>query len=231
MVEGKQHALIIGASSALAEALAHTLAKEGYDVTLAGRDEASLVSIASNLSIRYEIKANCLTCDLSRDAPFPDITKMPDLLVMAAGTMEGDIAHLTSVNYTRPALWLEQLAEKMAEKGGVIAVIGSVAGDRGRQSNYHYGAAKAALHAFTSGLRNRYANTELHVMTIKPGFVDTPMTYGMQSPLIASREKVAGAIMRAIRKRRNAVYVPWFWLFIMLIITHIPERIFKKLKL
>ena len=112
-----------------------------------------------------------------------------------------------------------------------MVIIGSVAGDRGRASNYEYGAAKAAIATFTSGLRNRYAKLGLHIMTVKPGFVDTPMTWGMNIPLIASRETISDAILKAMAKKKDVIYAPWFWKFIMLIIMHIPEKIFKKLKL
>ena len=110
-------------------------------------------------------------------------------------------------------------------------LISSIAGDRGRQSNYAYGSAKAALNAFASGLRNRFFKQGVHVVTVKPGFLDTPMTWGMQSPLIASREIAAEYIIYAMKVRKNIVYVPFFWRYIMLIIIHIPEAIFKRLKL
>jgi decaprenylphospho-beta-D-erythro-pentofuranosid-2-ulose 2-reductase len=112
-----------------------------------------------------------------------------------------------------------------------IVIISSVAGDRGRQSNYPYGSAKAALTAFASGLRNRYYKKGVHVMTVKPGFIDTPMTWGMKSPLIASREYVAEHIVTAMQEKKNVLYVPYFWWVIMLVIRHLPECIFKRLSL
>ena len=128
---------------------------------------------------------------------------------------------------------LDQCAALMAAEGqGFIVGISSVAGDRGRQSNYYYGSAKAGLTAYLSGLRNRLSSQGVHVMTVKPGFVDTAMTYGLKGMfLVASPEDIGRAIVRAVEKRRNTVYLPWFWRYIMLIIQHLPEFLFKRLKL
>ena len=125
------------------------------------------------------------------------------------------------------------MAQRFEDKGsGFIIGIGSVAGDRGRQSNYVYGSAKGAFHLFLQGLRNRLSSRGVHVLTVKPGFVDSPMTFGKEGLfLVASPEKVARAILRALKRRRNVIYVPWFWHWIMLIICCIPEFIFKRLKL
>ena len=118
------------------------------------------------------------------------------------------------------------------QRAGEIAIISSVAGDRGRQSNYVYGAAKAGLTVFAQGLRNRLYPDGVRVLTVKPGFVDTGMTYGMKGLfLVASPERVARSILRALRRRRNVVYVPWFWRWIMALIRAIPEPLFKRLKL
>jgi short-subunit dehydrogenase len=118
------------------------------------------------------------------------------------------------------------------QKHGVITVISSVAGDRGRQSNYIYGSAKAGLSVYLDGLRNRLYSAGVAVVTIKPGFVDTPMTAHLKKGfLFASPEKVARDILRAIEKRKCVVYTPWFWRWIMFVIKSIPETIFRKLKL
>ena len=118
-------------------------------------------------------------------------------------------------------------------KKGTIVFISSVAGDRGRQSNYIYGSSKAGLTAYTSGLRSRLAKSNVNVVTIKPGFVDTPMTYGMKmpKPIVASADKVGKDIYHAAIKGKNVAYTPFYWRFIMMIVTSIPEFIFKKLKL
>jgi short-subunit dehydrogenase len=148
-----------------------------------------------------------------------------------------NIHQTTWLNYTVPAQLATAAAVRLSEQksgrayAGSITLISSVAGDRGRQSNYAYGSAKAALNTFASGLRNRFFKQGVHVMTVKPGFIDTPMTWGMKSPLIASRESVAESIVEAMKNRSNVVYVPFFWRYIMLIIIHIPEMIFKRLSL
>jgi len=128
---------------------------------------------------------------------------------------------------------LTEIANRFEARGrGVIAVISSVAGDRGRQSNYVYGAAKGAVNIFTQGLRNRLAKKGVAVVTIKPGFVDTPMTAHLpKNALFASPEYVGARIFKAIERREDVVYVPWFWFFIMTLIRHVPERIFKRLNL
>ena len=121
-----------------------------------------------------------------------------------------------------------------SRRRGYLAAISSVAGDRGRQSNYTYGAAKAGLTAYLQGLRNRLYRSGVHVLTIKPGFVDTRMTQGRvnpNSPLVASAARVARDIDRAIRRRRNVIYTPWFWRPIMLAVRALPEFLFKRLKL
>ena len=119
------------------------------------------------------------------------------------------------------------------QQHGVIAVISSVAGDRGRQSNYVYGAAKGMVTLFLQGLRNRLTKVNVDVVTIKPGFVDTPMTaaFDKNGPLWARPEQIAKGIIRAMQKGKDEVYLPWFWWGIMLIIKHIPEIIFKRMSL
>jgi short-subunit dehydrogenase len=136
-------------------------------------------------------------------------------------------------SFTGPARFLQMLAPVMeARGGGTVVGVGSVAGDRGRLGNYVYGAAKAGFATYLSGLRNRLTRAGGHVVTVKPGFVDTAMTWGLPGMfLVATPEKVAADILKAVRRRRNVIYTPAFWALIMLIIRHIPEPIFKKMKI
>lgn len=139
-----------------------------------------------------------------------------------------------STNFTGAAIILSHLANYLEGRGEPAGIIGisSVAGDRGRQSNYVYGAAKGGLSLFLQGLRNRLSATAVHVLTVKPGFIDTPMTEGLDGLfLVASPERVATDIVRAFESRRDVIYTPWFWRYIMLVVRLIPERLFKKLKL
>lgn len=235
--------LIIGATSSLAQSICRTLAKKGHTLILTGRDENELELLAGDLVARYNSSCRIVIADLMASGFSPErfIAQAGDFdhAILATGDMgsgnAGDIADLdftARINYIIPAQLATLAATHLAaKKGGSIAIISSVAGDRGRQSNYAYGSAKAALSTFASGLRNRFCKQNVHVMTVKPGFTDTPMTWGMQSPLMASRESVAEAIVKALEKKKNVVYVPFFWRYIMLIIIHIPEFIFKKLKL
>ena len=244
-----QRVLVVGATSSLAQALCHSFAKTGYLLVLAGRDADELQLMGNDLVTRYGASVNLIIADFNDEdfycqRLFEEAGDI-DHIVLATGDMgSGDAADLSNldytmrINYTVPAqiatLAALQFASRWRQERGLrrcIVLISSVAGDRGRQSNYAYGSAKAALTTFASGLRNRFCKQGVHVMTVKPGFIDTPMTWDMKSPLIASREYVAQKIARAMRKRKNVVYVPFFWRYIMLIIQHIPEAIFKRLSL
>jgi NAD(P)-dependent dehydrogenase (short-subunit alcohol dehydrogenase family) len=144
-----------------------------------------------------------------------------------------DAVAAIDVNFTSTVALLTPLANRFeAARAGCIAVISSVAGDRGRQSNYVYGSAKGGLDRFLEGLRNRLFRSGVAVVTLKPGFVDTPMTAGMrQGPLFASARRAGRAVHRAIERRRNVAYIPWFWRPIMAIIRALPEPVFKRLRL
>lgn len=245
----KKRAAIVGATSSLAYSIAHQLAAKGEHLVLVGRNKKELERLKSDITIRYGVEASVVQVDLAEARQdtgriLEQIIKSSrpvEALYMVAGDL-GDtgyqerpenIEKVMRVNYTTPAKLLAAAAEAMVdqEHGGVMVVVSSAAGDRGRQSNYVYGAAKAALTTFASGLRNKFFKRGVHVVTIKPGFIDTPMTYGMNSPLTASREDVARAIIRAASKKKDVVYVPFRWQIIMGIICHIPERIFKRLSL
>ena len=167
----------------------------------------------------------------------------PDIVVCAFGylgdqtiaqTDWDECNQILTSNYSGAVSVLNLIANEMeSRKSGVIVGISSVAGDRGRQSNYFYGSAKAGFTAYLSGLRNRLFKSNVHVVTVKPGFVATKMTEGLKlpPPLTAKPEQVALKIFKAVEKRKNVIYVLSLWRWIMLVITVIPESIFKKLKL
>jgi decaprenylphospho-beta-D-erythro-pentofuranosid-2-ulose 2-reductase len=140
---------------------------------------------------------------------------------------------ILDTNFTGSALALNILANHFEQKRrGFICGISSVAGDRGRQSNYLYGSAKGGLTIYLQGLRNRLYHSGVHVITVKPGFVDTRMVFGKAKlPLVATPQAVARDIYLAVKKRKNVVYVPWFWRYIMSMVGSIPEGLFKRLKM
>ena len=244
-----RRALILGARSAIAEALAERLAGDGWDLVLAARRCQRLEPVAADLRLRRQRQVDLLefdALDLEAHAGLADRVRDSagafDLAVCVFGYAgdpdearrdTGEMTATLATNFTAAAVCLGHLANDLEERreGGIIAV-SSVAGDRGRQSNYVYGASKGGLNVFLQGLRNRLAPAGVHVMTVKPGFVDTPMTEGREGLfLVASPERVAGDILRAWKRRRNVVYTPWFWRWILLLIRQVPEGLFKWLKL
>ena len=241
--------LVVGATSSIAQAICHTLARQGYVLILAGRNASELEILSGDLAVRYGATSTTITVDFEDDAFSAEQLLNEaggfDHAIIASGDMGSanpeDIASISFImyiNYIVPAQIATLAAQRISERKlpshkicGSVVLISSVAGDRGRQSNYAYGSTKAALSTFASGLRNRYFKKGVHVMTVKPGFVDTPMTWGMKSGLIAPRELVAEQIVSSMQKHKNVIYVPFFWRYIMLIIMHIPEAIFKRLSL
>lgn len=242
--------LIIGASSAIATSVARIYASQGDHLFLIARSGEKLAVLADDLQVRGASAVESFAVDLNEFAEHDELIAKAeqamggiDVVLIAHGTLGDQQACEQSVDLTLAEIktnalstisLLTLLANHLEGRGrGVIAVISSVAGNRGRQSNYVYGSAKAMVSTFCAGLRNRLAPTGVHVLTIKPGFVDTPMTADIPNKgfLWAQPEEVASAIVTAIEKRKNEVYVPFFWRYIMLIIGHIPEFIFKRLKL
>ncbi len=242
--------IILGGSSDIARALADALAARGNRLVLAGRDIEDLQRTATDLEIRHKTMVVPMAFDAT-DYPnhgrfFSDCARRLDevegLIVcygfmadQAAAQENFDLARKTiDVNYTSVVCIMEIAAQYMARRGrGYLAAISSVAGDRGRQSNYIYGSSKAGLSAYLQGLRNRLTHDHVHVMTIKPGFVDTAMTWGLidDGPLTGKPGRVARDIVRGLDRRQNVVYTVWPWRWVMAIIRAIPEGIFKKLKL
>jgi len=241
--------LILGATSGIARGAAIALASRGRNLILAGRDEVELQRIATDLSIRYGITTRIRLLDIS------DLVGQEELVgsllhdgevlsgvLCAVGylgeqetafTDSEEASRIMIGNYTGPALLLDRLANLMIpNKSGFIIGIASVAGDRGRQSNFIYGSAKGGFGLYLQGLRNRLFREGIQVLTVKPGFVDTAMTYGMPGMfLVAQPEDIGEGIVRAQEKGKDAVYLPGFWRYIMLIIRSIPEKIFKRLGL
>jgi len=251
-VTAKRTILILGAASGIARALARTLALEGHALILAGRDEDDLRRSVQDLETRFGGSYHACGFDATDWPSHDGFVKRCDELaghalddvVIAYGAMarqneaaaDPDLARqMIDVNLVSVICLGNRFADLLQARGkGTIAILSSVAGDRGRQSNFIYGAAKAGVSAYCQGLRNRLARHGVHVLTIKPGFVDTPMTQGLlnpRSPLVASPERVARDIAQAIRRRSNTLYTPWFWRYIMLVIRLVPESIFKRLRL
>jgi len=241
--------LIIGANSAIAEAVARRLAARGDSLYLLARSAERLEALARDLELRGGRVAGWARFDARDTAAHPAAMDAAvaalgglDTALVAHGTLGDQKACEASVPET-----LDQLSTNLlsvvslgtllanrfeAQGSGTLAVISSVAGDRGRQSNYVYGTAKAGVSAFVSGLRNRLHRSGVRVVTIKPGFVDTPMTAGMRKgPLFSSADAVARGIVAAMDSGQDVVYLPFFWRFIMAAVRAVPEPLFKRLKL
>jgi len=241
--------LIVGATSAMAEACARLWAQQGHHLFLAARNVAQLDAVAADLRTKGAAKVGVRVFDANHFDQHAELLRDAtqtlgglDTVLIAHGTLtdqdraQGDVSYAlaeVSTNGLSVIALLTLVAQQFEPQGhGAIAVISSVAGDRGRQSNYVYGSAKALVSAFTSGLRQRLAKHGVKVITIKPGFVDTPMTAHLnKGPLWAQAGPVARDIDRAIQRGQAIVYTPGFWRLIMLVIKSIPESIFVKIKL
>jgi short-subunit dehydrogenase len=241
--------LVLGATSGIAEATCRIWAQEGARLFLVARNAQKLAAVAADLRTRGASFVDTAVADLD------DTEKHPELLAHAVNSLTGlDIAYLAHgilgdqakaeqdfntaaqilyTNLLAPVSLLTWLANFCVQRhAGTLAVISSVAGDRGRKSNYLYGSSKAGLSAFLGGLRNRVDREGVTVLAIKPGPVKTSMTAGRKgSEKFADVDKVAQSVVRAIDKQQDVLYVPFQWQPIMFIIRHIPERVFKKLNL
>ncbi|NGZ86548.1 SDR family oxidoreductase [Duganella aceris] len=244
-----QKILIIGATSAIAEATARRFAQRGDSLYLLARNGERLDALLADLKLRGAAATAGARFDANDHERHAAVIEQAaaamgglDAVLIAHGTLpdqqacQADAAlalREIGTNALSVIGLLTHVANRFeAQRAGVIAVIGSVAGDRGRQSNYVYGSAKGMLAIFLQGLRNRLQKSGVHVLTIKPGFVDTPMTAAFpKGPLWATPEQVAQAIVKAMDQRRNVLYTPFFWWGIMAIIRAVPEAIFKKLSL
>ena len=242
-----QKVLIIGATSAIAESVARLYAARAATIFLVGRNVSRLEAIAADLRVRGAAQVATHVLDVADldahtamlDAAWATYGNI-DTVLIAHGTLPDQAACDASVNTalrefaingTSTIALCTALAQRLAP-GSNLAVISSVAGDRGRASNYLYGSAKAAVTAFLSGQGQRLRQQGINVLTIKPGFVDTPMTQAFKKgALWASADKVALGIVRASDRRKAVVYLPGFWWAIMMVIKNIPEFIFRRIKL
>lgn len=239
--------LILGAGSDVGKACAYLFAEKGYSVTLASRKVEEQQRISTDIQIRHEVECESIYFDAldysSHAAFYKGLATQPDTVISVFGVLgdqgvaEKDFDHADQIiqsNFTGNVSILGVVANEMEKrKSGTIICVSSVAGERGRKSNYFYGASKAALTAFLSGLRARMLSSGVHVVTVIPGFIKTKMIDGLETPapLTAQPEDVAKAIFKGQEKKKNVVYVLYSWKWIMMIIRNIPEFIFKKLNL
>lgn len=246
-MSSEQWLLLLGANSDMAIAIARRFAQAGWHIQLASRNLEAVQIEAQHIHVAYGVKTEAYKFD-ARDtdshAPFYNaLTHKPDGVVIAFGLLgdqtvsQADFNQAQAVietNYTGAVSICEIIATDMKQRqSGFIVGISSVAGDRGRASNYIYGSSKAAFSAYLSGLRHRLFKSGVHVMTVKPGFVATKMTEGLDLPakLTATPQEVAQAVFDGVSKRKPVIYVKWVWRYIMLIIIHLPSFIFNKTKL
>ena len=239
--------LIIGANSDIGKAVAFEYGKNGYDLYLAARDINRLDDFANDTKVRFERDVKCVELDILNCSSHKNFYKTVSNKLVGVITVVGYLGEqlkaqddfteaqtIINTNYTGIVSLLEIIASDFEKrKSGFIVGISSVAGDRGRQSNYIYGSAKAAFSAYLSGLRNRLFTSNVHVMTVKPGFVNTKMTEGMDLPklLTAQPNEIAQDIFKAQCNKKNSIYTKRRWALVMLIIKFIPEFLFKKLSL
>lgn len=241
--------LIIGATSAIAQHTARLLAARGAAFYLVARDAQKLAVVAEDLKVRTTSRVE--TCEMDvlefeRHAPVFEqalaVLGDLDVVLIAHGSLPNQQAgeacaetmrHEMQVNALSTLSILGAVANFFETRGaGSIVVISSVAGDRGRKSNYIYGSAKAAVSVYLQGLRNRLASRGVQVLTVKPGFVDTPMTAEFDKGFLwTGPDTVAEHICHAIESGKDVIYSPWFWRWIMALIKLVPERLFKRLNL
>lgn len=239
--------LILGARSDIGLAIAQAFAAEGHAIQLAARDPDTLEAARNDLALRHGVDVSLHAFDAldydSHEAFLDALPMLPEIAVCTVGFMGDQTESETDMNAARlvmrsnfegPASILGLIANRFEARGnGTIVGISSVAGDRGRATNYVYGSAKAGFTAWLAGLRNRLAGSGVHVLTVKPGFVATAMTEGMDLPerLTAQPQAVGRAVLRAVNARRNVIYVKPVWWLVMLVIRSIPEAIFKKMRI
>ena len=239
--------LILGGTSDMAIAIAKKFASASYQVQLAARRIDQLKPLQSDLQVRYNAVCTLHSFDAlnfdSHESFVESLSPKPDVTICVFGYLGDALKARTDwkeanlilqSNYVGAVSILDKVANQYVKnKKGTIVGISSVAGERGRQSNYHYGSAKSGFTAYLSGLRNRLFPEGVHVVTVQPGFTYTRMTENLKlpKPLTGHPSEVANAVYSAVRKKKNVIYVKWMWRWIMLIIRTIPESVFKKMKM
>jgi len=241
--------LILGATSAIAKHTTRLFAADEDTLYLVARNEGKLSSMKQDMLVRGATDVHYESLDLADETQHEalinratDAMGSIDIVFIAYGTLAEHKNSIANYDNTLKELQINCLSvislltilanQFESQKSGSIAVISSPSGDRGRQSNYIYGTAKGALSIFLQGLRNRLSKSKVHVLTIKPGFVDTPMTKSFKKGFLwVNPEVISKGIYTAIKKKREVVYLPFFWRYIMIIIKSIPEKIFKHLSL
>ena len=239
--------LIIGAKSDIAKATAREYAKNGYNLYLAARDTSELEEFAKDVITRTQRTVKLVELDIldykSHQNFYDQLDEKPLGVISAIGYLGeqekaqsdfDEAQRIMDTNYTGVVSLFNIIANDFEERrSGFMVGISSVAGDRGRKSNYVYGSAKAAFTAYLSGLRNRLYDAQVHVLTVKPGFVATKMTEDMDLPekLTAQPAEVAEDIYKAQQKNKNVLYTKWMWKWVMMIISNIPEFQFKKMSI
>ncbi len=239
--------LILGATSDIGIAIARKFAGEKWDVQLAGRKPEQLEPVASDIRVRHNVVCTVNEFDAinfkSHESFFHSLSPKPEVTICVFGVMDDEeeafddwtlTERMIQTNYTGAVSILNVAAKYyISQEKGTIIGISSVAGDRGRASKMIYGSAKAAFSAYLSGLRNKCFKHKVHVMTVQPGFVYTRMTedLNLPKPLTSTPRQVADGIYDAFLKKKNVVYLKWFWRYMMLMIKNIPEFQFKKMKL
>lgn len=243
----EKYVLILGAKSDVGEAIAYTFAANGYNILLAARQSEVLVPTVQDLQIRHHIQAYNIEFDArnyeSHEDFYKNLPAKPLVVVNVFGWLGNQeeaqhnftLAHaIIDINFTGAVSILNIVANDMEKRGeGTIIGISSVAGERGRKSNYLYGAAKAGFSTYLEGLRHRLYTKNVHVMTVKPGFMRTQMTEGLPlpKPLTAEPTQVAQWIYKAYRKQKDTIYTMPIWRWIMLVIKLVPNKIFYKTNL
>jgi len=247
MPDNPKTLLVLGGTSDIGRATALVFAQRGWAIQLGGRDAVALGREVDNIATRTGVSITAHGFDILQTESFPTfvdaLPSLPDIVVCCVGLLgdqrrsEHDLDDAATVmrsNYEGPSLILGLFVDRFLARGtGTVVGISSVAGDRGRASNYVYGSAKAGFTEFLSGLRNRCAKQGVHVVTVKPGFVKTRMTESMKLPaaLTCTPEVVGKAIYSGITRGKDVVYVKGIWKYIMMAIQLLPEWLFKKMSI